>query len=414
MENVLYLASNSTSRIMHDALYESYINEKIESEERLAFAMKESMILSEADYSNIKILQEAKFSDKIKATYKKFVAFIKTIAAKFMESMSNLLLDEKDYLEKYKDIILKKRPKEDMEYSYTGNYKEGINRIINTEVPLFDYAKFQKSLEAEGDGALVDQIMQGKNFHYDDGETLAEQFKSYYLAYEDGQQEGKFANLNMKDIYNFCYNFNKIKSISEKDINRLEASTRNIESLIAKKINSTGNVNSGGNNTGIPTGKAEGALFLEDEASSKSPGDKDKPQGLEIKNTSTDFTQKAQSTDDRDADAENKAADSAGNAAEGKEEQAINDAAAKWIRVCNPLISAKWTACQQIAKDYMQIIRAHVRSYGGTDKDDKTGNKAPDKASEYKKNNNSIVGKAKRDAEAAQKAAEKAQNDANK
>ena len=80
--------------------------------------------------------------------------------------------------------------------------------------------------------------------------------------------------------------------------------------------------------------------------------------------------------------------------------------------ICRPLIAAKLTACQQIAKDYMEIIRAHVRSYGGEDKKSKEGNKSPDKATKYSKN--SQVSQAQRDAEAAKKEAEKADEESKK
>ena len=419
------LTGNNGGSYMHDALYESYIQAKIDSEDRLAFALKESMVISEADYSNIRALQEAKLSDKIKAKWQKFVAFIKGLIDKFMESMSNILLDEKEYLEKYKDIILKKKPKEDMEYSYTGNYKEGINRLINTEVPLFDYTKYQKELEAEDDGALVDKIMTGKNFHYDDGETLPEQFKSYFLALEDGQQEGKFSDLNMTDIYNFCYNFNKIKGIVDKDINRLEASTKAIESAINKELNATGNAAAGDdvqktetNTTTNTTNNSsdnktsatnESVIFKEadgDNASNKD--DKPKSTGLDIK-ASSDPTSKMQSTEKNTDGEKANAATGTTTAKEGnKTADDITKAANKWISVCNPLISAKLTACQQIAKDYMEIIRAHVRSYGGQDKKSKEGNKAPDKANKYSKN--SDVAKAQQAAEQAKKDAETAES----
>ena len=75
------------------------------------------MVISESDYSNIRAIQEAKLSDRIKATWKKFIAFIKGLVAKFMESLSNILLDEKAYLEKYKEgrrvVIFKSRAEAD-------------------------------------------------------------------------------------------------------------------------------------------------------------------------------------------------------------------------------------------------------------------------------------------------------------
>lgn len=405
---VLSFSGNNGGSYMHDALYESYIKAKIDSEDRLAFALKEAMVISEADYSNIRVIQEAKLSDRIKATWKKFIAFIKGLVARFMESMSNILLDEKTYLEKYKDIILKKKPKDDMEYSYTGNYTKGINRIINTEVPMFDYYKFKNELEAEGDGALVQKIMSGKQFNYDDGETLAEQFKSYFLALEDGQQEGKFSNLNMTDIYNFCYNFNKIKGVVDKDISRLEASTRAIESAINKELTATGNDAAGD--------KVENA----EEKTTTQTTQKTEESGIftekvEINNNaSSDVSTKVGSTQNRDENAEKNAATAGAAVAksENKEAGDITKAANKWIDVCRPLIAAKLTACQQIAKDYMDIIRAHVRSYGGTDKKSKEGNKAPDASNKYSKN--SDVEKAKANAERAKKDAEKAGEEAKK
>ena len=402
VESYEFVSTNNGGSYMHDALYESYIQSKIDAENRLAFALKESMVITESDYSNIRALQEAKLGEKVKSTWNKFIAFIKGLVAKFMESMTSILLDEKAYLEKYKDIILNKKPKDDMEYSYTGNYKKGIERLISTEVPMFDYYKYKKALEAEGDGELVQAIMQGKQFSYDDGETLPEQFKGYFLALEDGQQQGKFSDLNMTDMYNFCYNFNKIKGIVDKDVNRLEASTKAIESAINKELTASGNAAAGDNVEKQETKTEESAVIREAEE------DKAKSTGLKIEDKpSSDPTSKMGSTQNRDNDAEQNAA-SAGAAVaknDNKEASDITQAANKWIGVCRPLIAAKLTACQQISKDYMDIIRAHVRSYGGESKKSKEGNKGKDVASKYSKNKD--VEKAKADAEKAKKEAEK-------
>lgn len=402
VESYEFISTNNGGSYIHDALYESYIQSKIDAENRLAFALKESMVITESDYSNIRALQEAKLGEKVKSTWNKFIAFIKGLVAKFMESMTSILLDEKAYLEKYKDIILNKKPKDDMEYSYTGNYKKGIERLISTEVPMFDYYKYKKALEAEGDGELVQAIMQGKQFSYDDGETLPEQFKGYFLALEDGQQQGKFSDLNMTDMYNFCYNFNKIKGIVDKDVNRLEASTKAIESAINKELTASGNAAAGDNVEKQETKTEESAVIREAEE------DKAKSTGLKIEDKpSSDPTSKMGSTQNRDNDAEQNAA-SAGAAVaknDNKEASDITQAANKWIGVCRPLIAAKLTACQQISKDYMDIIRAHVRSYGGESKKSKEGNKGKDVASKYSKNKD--VEKAKADAEKAKKEAEK-------
>jgi hypothetical protein len=363
-------SGNTGGSYMHDSLYESYIQSKIDSENRLALALKESMIISESDYSNIVALQEAKMGDKIKVKWQKFVTFIKNMFAKFMESMTNILYNEKDYLEKYKDIILKKKPKDDMEFSYTGDYKEGINRITNVEVPLFEYNKYKAELEAEGDGPLANKLL--PSFRYSDGETLAEQFKGYFLVLDAGTKEGKFSSLNMTELYNFCYNFNKIKNIVNKDLERIDASTRNIEKMIKDNLASANTTEKVNYVVNPATEVEESSIVLEAE---------DKKEGLKI--TTTDVSKTVSSTKDRDSDAETRAADNAAGEASGKNEEDISKAADKWIRVCQTLVAAKLTACQQISKDYMDIIRAHVRSYVGMSKKSKEGNTSAKKAPEY-------------------------------
>ena len=395
-------SGNTGGSYMHDALYESYIQSKIDSENRLAFALKESKIISESDYSNIIAIREAKLGDKIKTKWQKFVAFIKNMFAKFMESMTNILYDEKGYLEKYKDIILKKKPKEDMEYSYTGDYKEGINRITNVEVPLFEYSKYKTELEAEEDGALANKIL--PSFRYSDGETLAEQFKGYFLVLDAGTKEGKFSSLNMTELYNFCYNFNKIKNIVNKDLERIDASTRNIERMIKDNLASSNNTtaptetnvatnNKSSDSDNKPaevTKVGENSMILEAE---------DKKEGLKI--TTTDVSKAVGSTKDRDSDAETKAANNAAEGASGKNEEDITNAADKWIRVCQALVAAKLTACQQISKDYMDIIRAHVRSYVGMSKKSKEGNTSTRKAQEYENKEAKTADEKNKEADAA-------------
>ena len=125
------------------------------------------MVISESDYSNIRAINEAKLGDKIKTRWQKFVAFIKNMFAKFIESMTNILYNEKDYLEKYKDIILKKKPKEDMEYSYTGDYKEAVitkgGITVKEIVPSTMESKLISGLFFAGEVLDVDAMTGGFN-----------------------------------------------------------------------------------------------------------------------------------------------------------------------------------------------------------------------------------------------------------
>ena len=114
-----------------------YLDSKISNQNNLFRAINRYTGMTEG--ASMVMLESV--GDKVKSKWNKLVEFVKTMVSKFMESITNILLNEKDYLEKYKDIILKKPPKSDMKYSYTGDYKIGIDRLINTELPLFNYAE---------------------------------------------------------------------------------------------------------------------------------------------------------------------------------------------------------------------------------------------------------------------------------
>ena len=68
------------------------------------------------------------------------------------------------------------------------------------------------------------------------------------------------------------------------------------------------------------------------------------------------------------------------------DENKLNKMSDEWLRICRIIFAAKITAVENIAKDYMTIIRAHVRSYTGK-KDDVIDNKTASKGTKYKKGN---------------------------
>ena len=425
MEAILN-GANATSSL-YAGIYESYLQEQISNQERLAFYLKESGVITESAASHIIAVNEAKLSDNVKAKWNKFIAFIKGIVAKFIESMTNILLNEKSYLEKYKDIILKKKPREDLEYSYTGDYDEGIDRLIKTECPIFNYEKHAEALRHEGYADIIKIIMSGKDFTYNEAETLPNLYKAYYIAAERGVHKGKFSDLNMTNLYNFCYNFSKIEDIVKKDQQHLEQSTTQIATAIQKELREKGEqdvskktapdaagkpqtAKSGGADTATDnskpaadsgksgsgtdqgsgsSGKNESAANFKGSYFTEADNDKVKVgTGLNITNTSA--TSQMGSYNKNDAgnvsdDTKQGNADAA--AKDNTTEEDINKITNKWISVCRPLITAKLTACEQIARDYMAIIRAHIRSYGGDTKN-ANDDKSPQQGTNYQKPNN--------------------------
>ena len=409
MENtILYSSGNAGGTYLYSVCYNNYIENKIKNEEALARQINQFIPINEAAYRNVRVMTEAKLSDKLKSKMQKVVQFIKNLIGKFMESMTNILLDEKEYLEKYKDIILNKRPKDSMEYSYNGDYDTAINRCINTTVPIFNYAAHAEALKKEGDGAIVNVIMNGKTgFTYDEGEdSLATQFKEYFLATEtDKQSSGKFSELNFREMYNFCYNFKKIENITKKDINYITQCTNAIVNAANQQIKD--NAAAKPTQSDQPASSEEesfvfahGKYFTEDKTNDgqqngqggqqKEGDNKPKTSDLEIKDNSKNtnaVSQMGSTTDDTHTKLSDDATKTnAGDAASKETENDMITMGDKYTRVCTTLIAAKCTAVQQIAKDYMNIIRAHVRSYIGNE-DDKKDNRVTQQSRDYKKDN---------------------------
>lgn len=406
---------------IQQGLYEEYLQDKVHNENRLANMITETMILTESGLSlrqrseRLTVLYEAKIGDKIKSGWQKFIGFIKRIFAKFMETITRIIYDQKGYLERYKDIILTKKGK-DLDYSYTGNYKEGLNRIANTELPLFNYETHKENLKKEGDGPIVNQIMNGKNFKYNDSDTLAEQFKEYFIAGDLGQTEGKLSDINFTDLYNFCIKFEKTKAVIDKDISHLESSTQAINNAITAELNALKNQpqeektedSKEENQKPEVTAQAASAInrsyrggWVNEVEQAKTDTQKaaekktseDKPKTSTGLKVSTDFSQVAGSYSDDSKDADNKEANQKASATAAAEDAkkddkmdltVIDNMTNKWTTVCRAILTAKLTAVQQISKDYMEIISTHVRSYGGQSKNDKEGDRAKQAATEYK------------------------------
>lgn len=415
--NEAYVGLNrsSMSNYIYEAYYQDYISNMITNEEALARSLNNIIPMNESAYRNVRAITEAKAGDTVKAKCNKFMDFIKNLIAKFMESLNSILLDYKEYLKKYEDIIKKKTPKAGLTYSCSGDYKIAISRCINTEVPIFDYEKFGEDLQDEENGEknVVTKIMSGKpGFEYDEGGDLSSMFKSYFLATDEGPKDGKLSELNFTDMYNFCYNSSKINDIVKKDERRLENSTNAIINAAKTKVaekstttatnsvehvetstteapsesviwRSTGRyvVETNGG-TGTPSGNSNSSAQSQQSTDNK-PATK-----TNLSVTNSDATSQMGSysndTKENDTDENRKAAgEDIGNKDE-MDENKLNKMSDEWLRICRIIFAAKITAVENIAKDYMTIIRAHVRSYTGK-KDDVIDNKTASKGTKYKK-----------------------------
>lgn len=392
--------------------YYGLLHDKICQENRLSNMINSKLILTENSTfeqktKKLTALYEAKLGDKIKVNWQKFVDFVSNIFAKFMESITNILVSYKTYLEKYKDIILNKASRIDP-ISTDGHYNIGVDRCVKVVIPQFEYNDtFKNALTSDNDEEALKLIIKDA-FKYDKGKTMAENLKEYFTGMDKGKFNGKFDDLNRRDIYNFCYNTTNIKTVCDKDLNRLKSSTNAIQALLTKELpqeaqNEAYNILSeadgtqttktlGGGRTQQTTtqqnndGKPKRATPPKNTTTNNNQNE-DKQKNMSGGVTVTNSNPIQNSVDDKDPDKAKYGQQNTNAKDAGETQKSIETMINKWIEVCRTVITAKCTAQEKIANGYMSLIRAHVRSYVGT-KDNVNDNKNAPEATNYGKNGN--------------------------
>jgi len=125
----MYNTMEYTDSVAHFSFLESMIHEQNE----MADYISECVILSNPNkkyaLNELASFNEGAFGDKVKGMFTRLKSFFSRIWQKFLEKLNAWSMDNKKYLEEYKDIILGK--KVTLESVKMRNHKEGVNRIIN-------------------------------------------------------------------------------------------------------------------------------------------------------------------------------------------------------------------------------------------------------------------------------------------
>lgn len=399
METVCLTEHNSP--LAYKSLYNEYLFDKIAQEQTLQRMISRELIMTESTTLKIKerklsMLYESKMGDSIKSKWNKFIDFINNLFAKFGESISNIVLSYKNYLVKYREIILNKQFKIKLTQALPGDYNVGVDRCNKVVIPVFQYnGQNMKTLLSEDDEQIIKMIIKDSELQYDKARNLNDILKDYFLGIDKGIIDN-LDKLNRSDMYNFCLNADKIESTQKKDMNALKSTTSVIERAITNEVNKVnkeayiveGILNK--NNSSQP--KSNPTVTASGQSTNQNSNNQDKEAGKDNVakagsvntspiNSSLDDNYKGKANeDDYKQDGEQAAND-------GQNADDVAKAFDAWRKVCQSVISAKMTAQQAILKDYMGIIRAHVRSYVGK-QDNPEDNQSAGKPTNYAKNNN--------------------------
>ena len=372
--------------LLYEVYYQDYLDNIIANEEALAEELKKYIPTNESAYKNIEAITENKAGDNIRANSIRFNNFIANLIDKFISSITNVILEKnKQWLKDNEEIIKNKKPKSDQRITHTGDYNIALKRCYDLTLPIFDYEKYGEDLIKGNIDTVILQIMQGKTgFTYDKEKDMAESFKAYFIAAEKGKITTDFSNLNMTEIYNFCYNFKKIKDATDKDKNYIKQSTDAILKAIDEELKKNGentskstvtndaaNPQSSTTNKSTPDTKSDSSESKNDSQSPDNNGTQSESafvsyfkEEVEKKedNTHTNMEISGATDSSGKASTDSSASDATKS---GHSEAELTAMANKWQEICRKIIGARYNALLQIAKNYMVIMRTHVSSITG-------------------------------------------------
>ncbi len=337
--------------------------EAMKDAEMFAFIQEAMLEAAGEKKSEAYSLIHENLADSIKNGIRKIWNMIVTMWNKFSQTMEELFKNDVKYLEKYKDIILKKEVKiESIQcWSYFDN-NHGISKAISTaytiqsdntnapktkeEVDAFYLDKANKFLTNIGSRDKVEKLG-------DFREAILKQLRGPETTYDSNQ-----IHQNMKNMYDFCHDYKSNYKKSSKDLlDAVDKKSQELEREIDKAASSIKEstlleveINTGGGNPDKSNPSASGGNKYSQTA-------KDDKEALQ-----NDAKQNKENIDAVKND-ENKEAD------QKKDELAVKrELATSFLNYASSIIGAKLTFGEEAYKDYMKIIRAHVRMYANNEK----------------------------------------------
>ena len=385
-----------------------YLQNKANQQISMESYIQECIILAENTnvVGRLRAFNEADSAwDKIKNGFKKFWEFIKRIFARWVEKVTRLFQNNKDWLDKHRAIILNNKFKFESVNMY--NYSEGIKRMTNSTVPMLDFDQLSKDdpkfSTREGIfNWVLKENAKNTNFKYVDKDTNATtEMKNFFRGGED-KIDVLAKDLNMTDLFNYCYTYDKMQDKIKKDYDVINNAVQKVTTALSNKaasatVDSSAAAanNASGNNSGSGEApKTEGAVFSRvygaieeaDAANQASTngkpdhtndgptykaststgyaGDKNQSASSNTVNIKGSGETKDDGTEVTQADKNQTNVQSASNTT-GDDIAKMSERCSWYQEAAGGTLSAKLTICEEAYLSYMKILKAHVDSYIG-------------------------------------------------
>lgn len=355
--------------------YELFLTEQLQMQNEILRYVEECCLISESKntVSNMISLNES-FTDTAKDIFTKIKNIILKIWNKFVEATNNLIKSDKQYLDRYRDIILRKKP---ISCTYTMfNYPKGVPNIIRVSAPQFNYQQMEPHLENK-EKFISEYFKEVAALGKPPYEDFADLAKSLFRG--GGEVKIDSQELNMTDIFNYCYTYNTIKDAIQKDINTVTNAADNALNEIRKLENSTPKQpeqqqsEQPQNNTNESYYSFVHGTYINEDDTNLNNNTNTQQRDLNSSKGGTgssEIDQKANpskayrsvSKDQEIANQNKNIQDQVKNNKNDDAKKAIEKIKV-YLNTCSSFLGAKQTCAENAYKNYMSIIKAHVQDF---------------------------------------------------
>ena len=429
------------SSYTHESAWFNYIELQKRNQLKLNRYLSECLIFSEdtSDYTKYKRLMalDEAVGEKIARAWDAVMNFIRRMWGKFTNNVARLVSSQTSYLEKYKDIILNKKPKFNNVKMYP--CATGIQNIIKNPIKPIEY------------NALIDNDVMNNVTKDDQAGTTAKnqmitkyllpdwkngaaggdqeqnflQWATAYFSHDNGsEQQVNATDINLHDMYNFCHDLKNMQDVVEKDYNETEKMSddfgKKIEDLnknaqqsnaqddkakkeLDKDQTEVQNASKpkGSDSTATNTEKPEVIHKVRDSETGEMKPVSGKEEAysmlygkylteVKINNATTDRPEnRVSAATQQSGQAARQDAKVRNDKASDDDLAGIKHANAKvqaYLSAAKDMLAAKLSAISFINHEYMQILNYHIKSYVGTPEAKDNSNNQNTPASTYEGN----------------------------
>lgn len=373
-----------------DLSYFMFAEQQILQQSSIMSNLSECVALESGDIESLRAISEGAI-DKIKEVLHKIAEKIKEVFKKFTTRVSELVISDQKFLEKYKDVILNNSFKDKKVTMY--NYD--VNKLSNGFlIPNYNWNEIEKICMAENVEAEVINTYY-KDLKADSNDTLAEQMTKAIKGEEE--VEMSLRSLDPKELYNFCVNFKKNTEVIDKaqeDVNKminsisieLEKAYKEVESRAPQQSqdNSQQQTQQSQDNSQQQTQQQQESAYssvygtivteapkFEKEKSSNTSNSNTKGTatvktgGEEIKNLQQDKISR-DINDNVSGKVSVNGNDNENNKETSEKLEKLKTNVTKYSQTITSVLTTKMNLLMSAYKDYMYILKDHVKEYAGS------------------------------------------------